>query len=176
MADIFIGLDPSLTGFGVAAVGPGYDRTWLISPKTHGVDRLLEIGFTLGDIFAEVGIRQIKDVALEDTVRASYSALVLGELAGIVKTTCHTILQGQAKYPLKVPPNSLKRYATGRGNAKKIEVILSVYKHWGREFRDDNEADAFVLAQMASGYAKTAVQRTVLEQLADPKFRDGYVL
>lgn len=171
----FVGLDPSLTGFGVAAVGQSMDRTWLLKPKKRGVDRLLEISFELTDIFATIRDQGfvIEDVAVEDTVLMSHSASALGELAGAVKMTCHTVLSGTAKYPLKVPPTSLKKYATGRGNAKKIEVVLSVYKKWGREFQDDNEADAFVLAQIASGYAKTSYEKEILEKLADPKFRDG---
>lgn len=176
MGDVYVGLDPSLTGFGVAAVGDDIDRTWLLRPKKSGVDRLLEIGFLLGDVFSEIGVHNIVDVALEDTVRASYSAVVLGELAGVVKTTCHTCLTGQAKYPLKVPPSMVKKYATSRGNAKKMEVLLSVYKHWGKEFRDDNEADAYVLAQICSGYGKTLVQKDVVERLKDPKFRDAHEL
>lgn len=174
VGDVYVGLDPSLTGFGVAAVGAGVDTTWLLRPKKRGVDRLLEVSFLLGDIFSELGTSgHIADVAVEDTVRASYAATALGELAGAVKITCHTALKGNAQYPLKVPPTTLKKYATGRGNAKKVEVMLSVYKHFGKEFRDDNEADAYVLAKIASGHASTNYQRDVLAQLDDPKFRDG---
>lgn len=173
MGEVFVGLDPSLTGFGVAAVGEGVDETWLIRPESRGVDRLLEVGFVLADIFSGLGVKNISDVAIEDTVRLSYAASALGELAGIVKTTCHTALVGRAKYPLKVPPTVLKRYATGKGNAKKIEVVLSVYKKWGKEFRDDNLADAYVLARMASGYATTKYETEILGQLSDTKFRDS---
>ena len=121
MGDIYVGLDPSLTGFGVAAVGAGVDSTWLIKPKKSGVDRLLEISYSLADTFSDLeqGGDRIADVAVEDTVRASYASSVLGELAGTVKMTCNTVLKGQARYPLKVPPSTLKKFATGRGNAKK---------------------------------------------------------
>lgn len=176
MAEIYVGLDPSLTGFGVAAVG-GIEETWLLKPKKRGVDRLLEISYILADTFTELQDKgdRIVDVAIEDTVLASYSASALGELAGVVKMTCHTVLTGQAKYPLKVPPSTLKKYATGRGNAKKVEVMLATYKKWGKEFRDDNEADAYVLARIASGYAQTTYEKDVISQLTDDKFRDGQV-
>lgn len=177
MSDVYIGLDPSLTGFGVAAVGPGLDSTWLLSPKKRGVDRLLEISYSLSDLFADIqrGEARIADVAIEDTVRASYSASALGELAGTVKITCHTVLEGQARYPLKVPPATLKKFATGRGNAKKVEVMLSAYKKWDKEFTDDNEADAYVLARIASGYATTLYEKEIQKNLADLKFRDAHV-
>jgi crossover junction endodeoxyribonuclease RuvC len=174
MGEIYVGLDPSLTGFGIAAVGAGVDRTWLLKPKKSGVDRLLEISYNLADVFTELG--DVTDLALEDTVRSSYASSVLGELAGIVKMTCNTVLKGNARYPIKVPPSTLKKFATGRGNAKKTEVILSVYKHYGREFTDDNEADAYVLAQIAAGTAKTKYQQEVLEKLREGHFRDAHGL
>ena len=178
MGDIYVGLDPSLTGFGVAAVGAGVDQTWLIKPKKTGVDRLLEISYILADTFSDLARRgdHIADVAIEDTVRASYASSVLGELAGVVKTTCNTVLQGQARYPLKVPPATLKKFATGRGNAKKVEIVLAVYKHFGKEIRDDNEADAYVLAQMASGHSATKYQQEIQEKLRSGGFRDAHEL
>lgn len=48
-------------------------------------------------------------------------------------------------------PGQLKQFATGKGNTKKSEVMLQVYKRWGKEFSDDNLADAYVLAQMLKG-------------------------
>lgn len=178
MGDLYVGLDPSLTGFGVAAVGAGVDTTWLIRPKKSGVDRLLEISYNLADLFAELQQHgdPIADVAIEDTVRASYASSVLGELAGVVKTTCNTVLQGQARYPIKVPPSTLKKFVTGRGNAKKVEIVLSVYKHFGKEIRDDNEADAYVLAKIASGHSATKYQQEIQEKLRSGDFRDAHEL
>lgn len=178
MSGVYVGLDPSLTGFGVAAVGLGVDATWVIKPKKTGIDRLLYISSELADLFSSIqqSSGPISDVAVEDTIRASYASSVLGELAGVVKMTCHSALTGQAQYPLKVPPSVLKKYATGRGNAKKIEVILSLYKQFGKEFRDDNEADAYVLARISSGHAGNKHQADVQEKLRSGSFRDRDVL
>lgn len=172
--DTYLGLDPSLTAFGVAAYGGGLEQTWLLKPKGRGVDRLLDVSYQLSDLFSAVSrTHRIADVAVEDTVRASHSASALGELAGVVKMTCHTRLESPAKYPLKVPPATLKKFATGKGNARKPEVIVSVYKKWGQELIDDNLADAYVLARMASGHADLAYEKDVLARLSDPKFRDS---
>jgi len=46
-------------------------------------------------------------------------------------------------------PTELKKFITGKGNAKKQIIIQQVYKKYGIEFEDDNLADAFVLAKMA---------------------------
>jgi crossover junction endodeoxyribonuclease RuvC len=48
---------------------------------------------------------------------------------------------------VEVPPTSLKKFVTGKGNVKKDLMLLSVYKRWGYDTEDDNEADAYGLAQ-----------------------------
>jgi crossover junction endodeoxyribonuclease RuvC len=52
---------------------------------------------------------------------------------------------------IDVPPTSVKKFATGKGNTKKDEMVLPIYKKWGFEHASDNVRDAFVLAQMAKG-------------------------
>ncbi len=48
---------------------------------------------------------------------------------------------------VEVPPTSLKKFVTGKGNAKKDLMLLNVYKRWDFDTEDDNEADAYGLAQ-----------------------------
>ena len=48
-----------------------------------------------------------------------------------------------------VTPSELKKFVTGKGNAKKDLMLLKIYKKWGIEFEDDNLADAYSLARMA---------------------------
>lgn len=47
-----------------------------------------------------------------------------------------------------VHPGALKKFATGKGNAKKDQIMMAVYKKWGFESSTDNIADAVVLAKM----------------------------
>ena len=39
-------------------------------------------------------------------------------------------------------------------------------------FNDDNAADSYALARLAAGIANTEVERQIIEQLKDPKYRD----
>lgn len=48
----------------------------------------------------------------------------------------------------EVSPNTLKKFATGKGNVKKEDMILPIYKRWGYENDSDNIRDAYVLAQI----------------------------
>jgi len=50
---------------------------------------------------------------------------------------------------VEVAPASLKKYATGRGNAKKAEVLVEAVRRLGYEGHDDNVADALWLLHMA---------------------------
>lgn len=46
-------------------------------------------------------------------------------------------------------PASVKKFATGNGRAEKHEMIQACFLKWGKVPRDDNEADALWLMQMA---------------------------
>lgn len=48
---------------------------------------------------------------------------------------------------IEVPPTSLKKFVTGKGNSAKNLMLLDVYKRWEFDTEDDNEADAYGLAQ-----------------------------
>jgi crossover junction endodeoxyribonuclease RuvC len=46
-------------------------------------------------------------------------------------------------------PAEIKKHATGKGNAKKAEVIAAVRARYGYTGNDDNEADAIALLHLA---------------------------
>ncbi|MCK1982212.1 MULTISPECIES: crossover junction endodeoxyribonuclease RuvC [Peribacillus] len=50
---------------------------------------------------------------------------------------------------IEVPPTSVKKFATGKGNVKKDNMVLPIYKLWGFESNSDNIRDAYVLSKMA---------------------------
>jgi crossover junction endodeoxyribonuclease RuvC len=45
-----------------------------------------------------------------------------------------------------IPPTTLKKFVTGKGNSKKDLMMLGVFKNWGFDTTDDNVADAYALA------------------------------
>ena len=117
---------------------------------------------------------KIVDVAMEGTVLASHSALVLGELSAVVKMTLWVMYgnQPELRTPLQVPPMTLKKYASGKGTSKKQEMLLQIYKRWGVEFNDDNAADAYALARLAGSVHIDAIEKAIVEQVSDIKYRD----
>lgn len=67
-----------------------------------------------------------------------------------VGTAIRLALHRKRLTPTVITPSQLKKYATGKGNAKKDQIMLAVYKKWRFEAETNNIADAFVLARMAA--------------------------
>ena len=65
---------------------------------------------------------------------------------------------------LEVSPSQVKQFATGKGNANKEVVLQQVYKRWGVEFNDNNQADAYVLAQIGRAYLSEMDNLTDFQQ------------
>ena len=171
--EVYLGIDQSLTGFAITALQSN-DVTkytsWVYKSPYFGVERLLDIQEFIREVVYEYEVRggKVLDVAMEGSVLQSPAALKLGELAGAVKLE----LRLHNFYPLQVPPMTLKKFAAGKGNAKKQEMLLQMYKRWGIEFSDDNAADSYALARLVSGTGIDAVEKAVIKQMSDPKYRD----
>ena len=175
---VAIGIDQSLTGFALSAVSiaaPEKHITWVYKSPYFGIERLADIRQWLIDTFDYVSEDHgIVDIAMEGSVLASHAALVLGELAAVVKMAIYDYFgeDENCRYPLKVPPMTLKKYAAGKGNAKKQEMLMQIYKRWGIEFNDDNAADAYALGRLAGKTANDEIEKAVAKQIEDPKYRD----
>jgi Holliday junction resolvasome RuvABC endonuclease subunit len=176
---VSVGIDQSLTGFALSAIHtlkPSEHITWVYKSPYFGVERLADIRSWLTDhldyLEEQGGI--IQDIAMEGTVLASHAALVLGELSATVRLTIFDYFEedDERRFPLKIPPMTLKKYASGKGNSKKQEMLLQIYKRWGIEFNDDNAADAYALARMAGRVSIDKVEEAIVDQIEDPKYRD----
>lgn len=69
----------------------------------------------------------------------------------------------------EVSPGGLKKFATGKGNTKKDEMVLPIFRRWGFEHKSDNVRDAYVLAQIAKALHDdadlTAFQKDVMKKI-----------
>lgn len=175
--EIAVGIDQSLTGFAISAVSvatPTEHITKVYKSPYKGVQRLADIRDWLDGEIESMLLdgHTIVEIAMEGTVLASHSALLLGELSATVKLTLWDFFDNHLKAPLQIPPMTLKKYATGKGNAKKQEMLLQIYKRWGLEFNDDNAADAYALARLAGGNHINDIEEQIVEQIKDSKYRD----
>lgn len=91
------------------------------------------------------------------------------ERAGLAYLLRHALYTRGVPY-LLVPPTTLKKFVTGKGNAEKSLMLLEVYKRFGVSAANDNEADAVGLYYIGMAYAgqrepTTDAQREVLATL-----------
>ena len=138
-----IGLDLSLRETGVYVVnhksGPVYKDT-LRPPKGQiGVIRLNWIAHMIAN---KLSIHKPRFVVIEGYSMMSKGRVFnIGELGGVVR-----LLLFREGFPfVTIPPCTLKKWATGKGNAGKAEMIAEAARR-GLSPRNDNEADAALLA------------------------------
>lgn len=85
-------------------------------------------------------------VALEGYSHASkHKQHEVGEAVGAVKMG----LRSSGVRLVVIPPGSLKKFVTGKGNCSKVELASTVSARTGIVFANDDEADAYALRQMA---------------------------
>ena len=71
--------------------------------------------------------------------------MYLGEFGGILRWN----LTDYTPHIIEVAPTTLKKFATEKGNAPKDVVMAHVAKRYGQVFANNDEADSFVMFQMA---------------------------
>lgn len=172
----WVGIDQSYSGFAttILAEDDTY-KTTVARFETRGPERLTEIQNHILETFYDATSQgSVKDVAIEGYAFGSQMANMLGELGGVVKLTLYKIKNiEQGTHPLIVPPTSLKKYVTGKGQGtSKSQILLNVYKKWGAEFSDDNAADSYGLAHVISGKAKLSYEKEVYEKLQSADYRE----
>ena len=135
-----LALDLALRKSGVCS--PDGETSVLRSSKdSSGMQRLCEI---------VSGLRSLLDEHRPDVVTiegysygsSSNNLVQFGELGGLVRML---VLCTYELPMLVVPPGSLKRYATGSGNADKTQVVVAARERLGFARTDADEADALWL-------------------------------
>lgn len=160
-----LGLDISLTSTGYSIS----EKTGIISTKAKGPERLSIVSKSVLQLCAD---EKIECVILEGYSFASRNSQAhsIGELGGCIRME---LWESNIPY-IEVPPTSRAKFATGKGNAGKTEVISVISSKTGLVFSGagaDDECDAWVLEQMGlqkiglSNYSWTKEQLSALEKI-----------
>ena len=145
-----VGLDCA-TCTGMALVGDDEDRGKTVQvPNERGYLRLQLIA---NDVAQTLQVWQPEFVAIEGYAycRNIGAFVKLVEVGTMVRGVLYSL-----SIPwVEVPPTVLKKWATGKGNATKDQMALSVKQRWAYQSHSHDIVDAFALAQMAQlGWAE----------------------
>lgn len=169
---VAIGIDASLTSFGLSAVSPEDHYTMRFQPKLRGVMRVDEIYEFVYDTVASLNaLLDVRHIVMEDYAPGVQGRRhAIGEGGGATKLALlHCFSEDRLGFPTLVSPTALKKFVTGKGTAKKNEMLLAVYRKWGIEFSNDDMCDAFALGRLGlailSGQTETAYEAAVLTAL-----------
>ncbi len=141
-----IGVDLSYVATGIAWNDPRNGNAVTDTFATHPDDGVNteRAAIIAGHVHAHASEADL--VVIEDGVNRSHAAFASGILHGIVR---HTLSHIAGRIVL-IPPATLKKYATGKGNADKTAVVVAARERLGYDGLDNNEADALWLR--AIGY------------------------
>jgi crossover junction endodeoxyribonuclease RuvC len=169
----YLGIDPSLTGCAVAIVGEKgeFINSQRFSNKLRGMERLIFIRNKVAEVLNDYNWRHgIKAVGIEGYARGAMNRREeAGELGGTLRIL---LFENKIQY-IDIAPSQIKKFATGKGNAQKDHVLLAVYKKWGIEFKTNDEADAFVAAQVVRAMFEDADGALVYEKEVLKKLKTG---
>ena len=131
-----MGLDLSINGTGVCTPDDG---VYTITCKAGQGDPRINI--VRDRILLDLG--GVDLVVMEDfpSKLQAAAAKAIGLVQGCIRSA---LMDAGVPYAV-ISPATLKKFATGQGNCDKAALILAAYKRSGREFKDNNQCDAWWL-------------------------------
>ena len=162
---VFVGLDLSLTGTGFSLKWPNsvVIETIKTVPKNFPND-LARLGHIRDELLQRIP-RWVRMICIEDfftpqnahQIGAAISLAMLGTAVRLALYELHLPF-------VIVAPSQIKKFVTGKGTGQKSIVVREVFKRWGIDAKDDNQADAATLAYLAEALIEGVKEET-------PKFQ-----
>lgn len=171
---ISVGIDPSLTVTAVALWPQDIVTLHTSPPKgpqlNSRIDRYCDLTASVLD-----ELRLPVDDAIEVACIEGYSMHAMGSaVSSLIEYgwELRRMLYRHARLVVEVPPTSLKKFVTGKGNADKLLMATTIQSRYGKVFSSYDEYDAFGLAQIAACLAGIVeptndAQRDVLTKLRE---------
>ena len=153
---IVAGLDLSLTGTGVCAYDGQQHQFRTISTKPRDFKNI----YDRLDHIVDQAVGLLPDSTAAVCVEAPFVRVMRGGIDSSSKNLIalsHMVRRGLVRRGIPfhdVAATQLKKYILGKGKGEKSLILREVFKRYGVEVQDDNQADACVLAHIAMGIAE----------------------
>jgi crossover junction endodeoxyribonuclease RuvC len=143
-----VAIDPSLTGLAVvcAVSDDSFYQEFTSKPAKTLKERLSRynhLALSVSTLVAREAPRLCLIEGYSFSSKGS-SFISLAEFGGILRNR----VVGFSDVTVEVPPTTLKKFITGKGNASKMDVVSVLSSKYSMVFKTDNHADAFGLSRL----------------------------
>lgn len=147
---LVLGIDPSVKT-GLILLRHEQDQLNLVQEKQLKTKLR---GFDLGEMVAETVLGWVKQFSPDLVTIESYAMHGTQIVQAVELGTIIRFFMSRTGISyLDVPPTSLKKFVTGKGNAKKDLVIKEVFKRFDYDTDTDDLADAYGLAALGLAFS-----------------------
>lgn len=161
-----LGIDPSLTATGLA----GHNGE-LSTIKTNFRLKDLRLQTIFDDVCDLAAVAGPGTVAvIEDLPKQAMGAGITGMVQGVVRLA---LMEYEIRYT-KIPPATLKKFATGKGNADKAAMRAAWLQYSGSDNPDDNQVDAAFLRLIGLHLSGRHVNLPPLQLAAVAAYKDDF--
>ena len=151
---IAVGLDMSLTGTGLCKNVDGKIEIGTIKTTAHQYGEYERLDVITEKVLAFIP----KDVSIIciESVFTPFRAGQIGSAMGLIGLGQIVRLKmwKAGLIFVDIAPTRLKKFVLGKGNGDKDMVVKEVFKKWGIDAGDNNQADAVVLAMIGEALVK----------------------
>lgn len=171
---IIIGIDPSLRSTGVCTMSEEGEviHSIAIQPKSTGLERLAFLRQQIINIIAKYDIHDIRPFIEGYSHGSSGMRESIAEWGGVLRLAFY---ENNIQI-IDVPPKTLKKFATGNGNADKILMGTQLMKEFRMEYPTSDQTDAYWLAFFGRAYLGlvpnlSKAREEVIADMKNPKVK-----
>ena len=153
MESAYVGLDLSLSATGFYLIKEsGNDYTEIRTKPADFSCDIARVEYIADCILERLKGYDISFVMLEDYFTGQQPGTVI-QLAVLGTVVRYKLLTNGYSY-LAVAPTQIKKYATGKGNAPKDNMLKAVFKNYDFDTNSNNIADACAIAHLNKSYSE----------------------
>lgn len=153
-----LGIDLSLnrSAFVLLDADGKYKKHWILKNRQgYRGSKRLSVILRFVSFLTKICGEKIDAIGIENYSYGSRGgrAFDIGEAGGVVRLVLYSWRKRTGREYFVFPPKTIKKFASGNGNANKALMIEAVKNKWNFDAKDDDDlADAFAVAKMTRSF------------------------